>query len=221
MREVFLPHLTADSYDDAWEGAMFMTERTGGSDLSTITTVARQDGERWLLNGSKFFCSNVDAAAIVTLARPEGAARRPQRNRALPRAQAPQRRLAQRHQNPAPQEQARHPRRAHGGSRFRRRRGSPALGWRESDRRTRNQPDDGDGQRLAPRRGLDGAGYHAPIISGGCDLRRASPRQEQTHPGPADGARDARGYARRARSRHGARVRRRRQRSRFRVCWCR
>jgi acyl-CoA dehydrogenase len=73
VREVFLPHLTADSYDDAWEGAMFMTERTGGSDLSTITTIARQDGERWLLNGSKFFCSNVDAAAIVTLARPDGA----------------------------------------------------------------------------------------------------------------------------------------------------
>ena len=68
-----IPHLTADSFDEAWDGAMFMTERTGGSDLSTITTVAHQDGARWVLNGSKWFCSNIDAGAIVTLARPDGA----------------------------------------------------------------------------------------------------------------------------------------------------
>jgi len=74
VKPILLSHLTADSFDDAWDGAMFMTERTGGSDLSTITTSARQDSARWLLNGSKWFCSNVDAGAIVTLARPEGAA---------------------------------------------------------------------------------------------------------------------------------------------------
>ncbi len=74
IKPLVLSRLTADSFDDSWDGAMFMTERTGGSDLSTITTIARQDGERWLLNGAKFFCSNVDAGAIVTLARPEGAA---------------------------------------------------------------------------------------------------------------------------------------------------
>jgi alkylation response protein AidB-like acyl-CoA dehydrogenase len=74
VQDVFLPRLTAADFDDAWDGAMFMTEKTGGSDLSTITTTARQDGERWLLNGPKWFCSNVDAGAIATLARPEGAA---------------------------------------------------------------------------------------------------------------------------------------------------
>jgi alkylation response protein AidB-like acyl-CoA dehydrogenase len=73
IKALLLPHLTADSFDHAWDGAMFMTERTGGSDLSTITTVARPDGARWVLNGSKWFCSNIDAGAIVTLARPEGA----------------------------------------------------------------------------------------------------------------------------------------------------
>lgn len=73
-KDQFLPRLTASNFDDAWDGAMFMTEKTGGSDLSTVTTTARQDGERWLLNGSKWFCSNVDAKAIATLARPEGAA---------------------------------------------------------------------------------------------------------------------------------------------------
>ncbi|MFZ0886987.1 MAG: acyl-CoA dehydrogenase family protein, partial [Candidatus Binataceae bacterium] len=73
VKQRFIPHMTADSFDDAWDGAMFLTERTGGSDLSTVTTIARRDGEHWLLNGSKWFCSNVDAAAIATLARPEGA----------------------------------------------------------------------------------------------------------------------------------------------------
>ncbi|MEE8347424.1 MAG: acyl-CoA dehydrogenase family protein, partial [Dehalococcoidia bacterium] len=43
-------------------------------DLGTTETTARQKDERtWLLNGSKWFCSNVDAKAIATLARPEGA----------------------------------------------------------------------------------------------------------------------------------------------------
>jgi hypothetical protein len=53
---------------------MFMTELRGGSDLATTETTARRKDERtWLLNGSKWFCSNVDAKAIATLARPEGA----------------------------------------------------------------------------------------------------------------------------------------------------
>jgi alkylation response protein AidB-like acyl-CoA dehydrogenase len=73
LKEEWLSRLQAENFDDAWDGAMFLTERTGGSDLGTLTTVARRDGERWILNGSKWFCSNVDASAIVTLARPEGA----------------------------------------------------------------------------------------------------------------------------------------------------
>jgi hypothetical protein len=74
VQSLFLPHLTAERFDDAWDGSMFMTEKTGGSDLSTLTTTALPDGDRWLLNGSKWFCSNVDGSAIATLARPEGAA---------------------------------------------------------------------------------------------------------------------------------------------------
>ncbi len=73
LQKRFLPHLTAANFDDAWDGAMFMTEKTGGSDLGTLTTVARRDGDHWKLTGSKWFCSNVDAGAIATLARPEGA----------------------------------------------------------------------------------------------------------------------------------------------------
>jgi alkylation response protein AidB-like acyl-CoA dehydrogenase len=72
VREELLSHLTAEHFEDAWDGAMFMTEKTGGSDLGTLTTRARRDGDRWLLSGSKWFCSNVDAGAIATLARPDG-----------------------------------------------------------------------------------------------------------------------------------------------------
>ncbi len=74
IREELLAHLMAPSFDDGWDGAMFMTELRGGSDLATTDTTARQKDDRtWLLNGSKWFSSNVDAKAIATLARPEGA----------------------------------------------------------------------------------------------------------------------------------------------------
>lgn len=74
VREELLAHLLASSFDDGWDGAMFMTEIGGGSDLATTeTTARRKDESTWLLNGSKWFCSNVDAKAIATLARPEGA----------------------------------------------------------------------------------------------------------------------------------------------------
>ncbi|MBI2912409.1 MAG: acyl-CoA dehydrogenase family protein, partial [Chloroflexi bacterium] len=73
VRERVLTRLQSPSFDGSWDGAMFMTEIRGGSDLATSETTATADGDTWLLNGSKWFCSNVDAKAIVTLARPEGA----------------------------------------------------------------------------------------------------------------------------------------------------
>ena len=75
VRERFLPKLRAPDFEDAWDGAMFMTEVSGGSDLSESATTARHiRDDLWALNGSKWFCSNVDARAVVTLARPEGGA---------------------------------------------------------------------------------------------------------------------------------------------------
>jgi alkylation response protein AidB-like acyl-CoA dehydrogenase len=73
IQEKFLPHLQSPTFDNSWDGAMFMTEIRGGSDLSNSETTARKVNGHWVLNGSKWFCSNVDAAATVTLARPEGA----------------------------------------------------------------------------------------------------------------------------------------------------
>jgi alkylation response protein AidB-like acyl-CoA dehydrogenase len=73
IKEEFLPHLTTMDFDYLWDGSMFMTERSGGSDLSNTETTATKDGQLWLLEGEKWFCSNVDGKAILTLARPEGA----------------------------------------------------------------------------------------------------------------------------------------------------
>lgn len=73
VKAEYLPRLRSMNYDQAWDGSMFLTEKTGGSDLGVLTTTARKRGDIWLLTGLKWFCSNVDGRAIVTLARPEGA----------------------------------------------------------------------------------------------------------------------------------------------------
>jgi acyl-CoA dehydrogenase len=73
LKETFLPRLTTMDYDELWDGSMFMTERSGGSDLSGTETIAIKNGQMWILEGEKWFCSNIDGKAILTLARPEGA----------------------------------------------------------------------------------------------------------------------------------------------------
>lgn len=72
-RQMFLPRLKDNDFDRGWDGSMYLTERAGGSDLGTTETVARLVDGEWKLNGFKWFCSNVDGRAMVTLARPEGA----------------------------------------------------------------------------------------------------------------------------------------------------
>jgi alkylation response protein AidB-like acyl-CoA dehydrogenase len=75
VRDVLLAGLRAANVADAVDGSMFLTERDGGSDLGrTVHCVARDVGDgRVEISGEKWFCSNVDGAAIVLLARPEGA----------------------------------------------------------------------------------------------------------------------------------------------------
>ncbi len=70
----YLPKLTSPDYGQLYTGAMFMTEKTGGSDVGATTTTAVANEEWWELSGEKWFCSNVGADLILTLARPEGAA---------------------------------------------------------------------------------------------------------------------------------------------------
>lgn len=60
--------------DSVWQGATWMTEAGGGSDLGAyVDTVARPNGGAWLLSGDKYFTSNAIADVAVVAARPEGA----------------------------------------------------------------------------------------------------------------------------------------------------
>jgi alkylation response protein AidB-like acyl-CoA dehydrogenase len=79
LLERYLPGLLAEDMEVQLQGAMFMTERFAGSDVgATETRAVRQSGaselgDRWLLYGDKWFCSNADADLALVLARPEGA----------------------------------------------------------------------------------------------------------------------------------------------------
>jgi alkylation response protein AidB-like acyl-CoA dehydrogenase len=55
-----------------WTSGQWMTERTGGSDVSQTETVAKRDGDGWRLFGTKWFTSATTAEMALTLARPEG-----------------------------------------------------------------------------------------------------------------------------------------------------
>ncbi len=73
-REAVLPRLLADDVGDLWEGAMFLTETAGGSDVGANETVAKPTGDgAWELHGRKWFCSNAGAESWMVLARPAGA----------------------------------------------------------------------------------------------------------------------------------------------------
>jgi alkylation response protein AidB-like acyl-CoA dehydrogenase len=69
-------HVLSRLASGEWVGAtgQFFTERTGGSDLGGLETTATPNGDSWLLNGFKWFASNLDGEAFVVLAKPEGAA---------------------------------------------------------------------------------------------------------------------------------------------------
>lgn len=56
-------------------GAMFMTEKQGGTDVGLTETVAAERGDHWILTGKKWFASNPSADAILTLARVPGQGR--------------------------------------------------------------------------------------------------------------------------------------------------
>ena len=64
-----VPRMGARDTAQRWTGAMFVTEKAGGSDVGANETIAR-DGR---LSGLKWFCSNVDANAVLITARPAGA----------------------------------------------------------------------------------------------------------------------------------------------------
>jgi alkylation response protein AidB-like acyl-CoA dehydrogenase len=77
LKERFIPRLASTDLSTLYTGAMFLTEKEGGSDVGQVKTMAKGGrgvpGETVTLHGAKWFCSNVDADVIMILARPEGA----------------------------------------------------------------------------------------------------------------------------------------------------
>lgn len=77
LQQRFVPRLSSTDMSKLFTGAMFLTEKAGGSDVGQLATVAKggngTPGETVKLFGDKWFCSNIDADVIMILARPEGA----------------------------------------------------------------------------------------------------------------------------------------------------
>ncbi|MFC5969998.1 acyl-CoA dehydrogenase family protein [Halomarina salina] len=73
--ERYLDALTSDDPDEYVEGAMFLTEKQGGSDVGAneTTAVATNEEGVYELTGEKWFCSNIDAEGTLALARREDA----------------------------------------------------------------------------------------------------------------------------------------------------
>ncbi len=65
-------HLTNRDPSLFWTSGQWMTERTGGSDVSGTSTVARLEGGQYRLYGNKSFTSAATSQMAMTLARIEG-----------------------------------------------------------------------------------------------------------------------------------------------------
>ncbi|MGZ8511512.1 MAG: acyl-CoA dehydrogenase family protein [Chitinophagaceae bacterium] len=69
-KERLLPHIFTGTANDFYTGAMFLTEKSGGSDVgANIVTATKIKNNIYRLNGEKWFCSNANAEIIFVLAR--------------------------------------------------------------------------------------------------------------------------------------------------------
>jgi acyl-CoA dehydrogenase len=73
LAEHALPHLLSRDPAQHWISGQWMTENSGGSDVSNSETVARLVDGQWRLYGRKWFTSAINAQLALALARPEGA----------------------------------------------------------------------------------------------------------------------------------------------------
>ncbi|MDQ0160510.1 acyl-CoA dehydrogenase family protein [Alkalibacillus salilacus] len=74
VRERFLPHVIATSDTELYEGATFLTERQGGSDVGANVVEAVREGDHYRITGEKYFASNAGMCGVaMVLARIEGA----------------------------------------------------------------------------------------------------------------------------------------------------
>lgn len=69
-RKRLLPRVYTENPDELYTGAMFLTEKAGGSDVgANLVRAQHKSGSYWLLNGEKWFCSNANAELILALGR--------------------------------------------------------------------------------------------------------------------------------------------------------
>lgn len=74
VRDTWLTRLIDTDPATAITSGQWMTETQGGSDISRSTVSATDAGDgTWRLTGDKWFCSAIDSAMAVALARPDGA----------------------------------------------------------------------------------------------------------------------------------------------------
>ncbi|SHG44096.1 acyl-CoA dehydrogenase family protein [Ornithinibacillus halophilus] len=74
LKEKYLPHVLSTGDVELYEGATFLTERQGGSDVGANEVQATPEGDFYRITGEKYFASNAGACGVaMVLARLEGA----------------------------------------------------------------------------------------------------------------------------------------------------
>jgi alkylation response protein AidB-like acyl-CoA dehydrogenase len=74
LKEKFLPHVLSTGEVELYEGATFLTERQGGSDVGANEVEAVEKEGYYEISGEKYFASNAGACGVaMVLARREGA----------------------------------------------------------------------------------------------------------------------------------------------------
>ncbi len=72
-KDRLLPHIATAEALDFFTGAMFLTEKAGGSDVgANLVRAEHLHDDYYQLSGEKWFCSNVNAEIIFALARTDG-----------------------------------------------------------------------------------------------------------------------------------------------------
>lgn len=65
LKNKFLPHVIATGDVELYEGATFLTERQGGSDVGANEMRAVKEGDHYRLTGEKYFASNAGACGVA------------------------------------------------------------------------------------------------------------------------------------------------------------
>jgi acyl-CoA dehydrogenase len=67
QKKRFLSDIFDDQSGEPKFGALAVTEPQAGSDVSNVQTTAVRDGDDWILNGSKIYCTNAARAEVVVV----------------------------------------------------------------------------------------------------------------------------------------------------------